>query len=155
MSNYEKTEKLNDVMKNICERIVSYYSIKDDGSSVEDAYYLIDQNDKPVMVVTICRKVNNADYKEKAIFYIDADDTSKLFLMDINYKVIGGQIPSMAFDSFEVLYDIFDCFAGRYGSYKRYLACRGNDELEKELEQRKVIYNEGFKKGYMAGVRGH
>lgn len=149
MNNYEKTEKLNDVMKNICNELIEDYS------SVEDAYYLIDQNNKPVMVVTICSKVNNADYKEKAIFYIDADDTSKLFLMDTNCKVIGGQIPSMTFDSLEVLYDIFDCFAGRYGSYKRYLACRGNEELEEELKQRKVIYEEGFKKGYEAGVRGH
>lgn len=153
MSNYEKTEKLNDVMKNICERIVSYYSIEDDGSSVEDAYYLIDPNTKPVLVVTTCRLVNGDNYREKAIFYVDADDVSKFFLMDMNCKVC--QILNMTFDSFFVLYDIFQWFTDEYYRYKWHLdnQCnKENEELE-EQEQKKAICGEWFRKGYEAGVR--
>lgn len=153
MSNYEKTEKLNVIMMNICEKIVDYYSIKDDGSSVEDAYYLIDPNTKPVLVVTTCRLVNGENYREKAIFYVDADDVPKFFLMDMNCKAC--QILNMTFDSFFVLYDIFQWFTDEYYRYKWHLdnQCnKENEELE-EQEQKKSICGEWFRKGYEAGVR--
>ena len=137
-NNYYEIERLNVVMRNLCYELVEDYTIEEYGS-VEDAYYLIDQNCKPVIVATICRKVSMEDYKEKAIFYIDSDDVAKLFLMNINCKVSGNQIPSMTFDYLFVLYDIFKQFIDEYDSYKRYLACMGNDELER--------------KGYEAGTR--
>ena len=153
MSNYEKTEKLNVIMMNICEKIVDYYSIEDDGSSVEDAYYLIDPNTKPVLVVTTCRLVNGENYREKAIFYVDADDVSKFFLMDMNCKAC--QILNMTFDSFFVLYDIFQWFTDEYYRYKWHLDNQCNEENEEleEQEQKKTICGEWFRKGYEAGVR--
>lgn len=147
MNNYEKTEKLNDIMKNLCSELIEDYA------SVEDAYYVIDQNNKPEIVVIICRTVNNEDYKEKAIFRVDSDDVPKFFLIDMNRRVSVYQIQSMTFNSLFVLYDIFKAFVDEYDAYKRYASRRSNDELEEDEEQRNAMYGEWFRKGYEAGVR--